>query len=346
MTELIKPSEPKLSPPSYNDVVIEISPEPRSNTRQAPSKQQTTIPNDTENPVELPTLQPSAIFPEPQHHPLDATVTTTATATNSNNISPPVSKFLASLMYKKSSQGYSSSDPRLNTDPEALLRFINECNDRPLITIEVVGSHTVRKEFQRVFTLENGQTRRETRTQVETVEDFRFYLDLTPYIHETGTLRITTGNDDEPMWDTPQQLLSDYTITGSALKKLRVNKKVTWDFAQMDNEIAALVHCIGYPHTVSVSFPTDNDRIVVRSHSRLTKVWLHPVTIFFCVVSCAWVVGLPIKRRAGKRWKNRLDSEFGVMVSPMEYISRNSALIYDMVPWAYRQMQVYPAPHV
>ncbi|KAJ2009030.1 hypothetical protein GGI06_005227, partial [Coemansia sp. S85] len=50
--------------------------------------------------------------------------------------------FFASLEYKRSSKGYSSADPWLNTNSRALLRFITECNERPRVSVEVVGSHT------------------------------------------------------------------------------------------------------------------------------------------------------------------------------------------------------------
>ncbi|KAJ2815945.1 hypothetical protein GGI24_005879, partial [Coemansia furcata] len=178
--------------------------------------------------------------------------------------------FFASLEYKRSSKGYSSADPWLNTDSRALLRFITECNERPRVSVEVVGSHTESRVVESTRT-ENGQTRCETHTHQERIVDFKFSLELTPYVHDKGSLYTARGPSGEP-YDI-STILDDYVRADNFLKEIRVQKKVIWDYDLVRREIADFIKTTGYPHTVTVSFPMEHDRISVKSHNAAAKIW-------------------------------------------------------------------------
>ncbi|KAJ2003306.1 hypothetical protein GGI04_003017 [Coemansia thaxteri] len=241
--------------------------------------------------------------------------------------------FFASLEYKRSSKGYSSSDPWLNSNSQALLRFITECNERPRVSVEVEGSHTENRIVESSRS-ENGQTRCETHTHQEKVVDFKFSLELTPYIHDKGSLYTARGPTGEP-YDI-SQLLDDYVKADNFLKEIRVQKKVIWDYDQTRREVADFIKSTGYPHTVSVSFPMEHDRISIKSHNAVARIWRHPVTSFLCFVTCACVVGWPVQYFAAKRWRNKLMSDFVVLASPRDFVERNEDFIRNQVSWSIR----------
>ncbi|KAI8323518.1 hypothetical protein GQ54DRAFT_258090 [Martensiomyces pterosporus] len=245
-------------------------------------------------------------------------------------------EFFASLEYKRSSKGYSSSDVWLNTNAQALLRFLMECNERPRVSVEVEG-----KLVERTYT-ENGQTRHETHTRQDRVVDFKFSLELTPYIHEKGNLYTARGPNGQP-YDI-DKILAGYVRTENVLKEIRVQKKVIWDYDLVRREIVNFVKNTGYPHSVSVSFPMENDRIVVKSHNGVAKVWRHPVTSFLCFITCACIIGWPLQYFATKRWRNKVHSDFVVVASPRDFVARNAEFIRNQVSWSTRPYP-FPVPH-
>ncbi|KAJ2489191.1 hypothetical protein IWW37_004172 [Coemansia sp. RSA 2050] len=241
--------------------------------------------------------------------------------------------FFASLEYKRSSKGYSSADPWLNTNSRALLRFITECNERPRVSVEVVGSHTENRVVESTRT-ENGQTRCETHTHQESIVDFKFSLELTPYVHDKGSLYTARGPTGEP-YDI-STILDDYVRADNFLKEIRVQKKVIWDYDLVRREIADFIKTTGYPHTVTVSFPMEHDRISIKSSNAAAKIWRHPVTSFLCLITCACIVGWPVQHFATTRWRNKLMSDFVVLASPRDFVDRNSSFIRNQVSWSAR----------
>ncbi|KAJ2755892.1 hypothetical protein GGH94_002794 [Coemansia aciculifera] len=241
--------------------------------------------------------------------------------------------FFASLEYKRSSKGYSSADPWLNTNSRALLRFITECNERPRVSVEVVGSHTENRVVESTRT-ENGQTRCETHTHQESIVDFKFSLELTPYVHDKGSLYTARGPTGEP-YDI-STILEDYVRADNFLKEIRVQKKVIWDYELVRREISDFIKTTGYPHTVTVSFPMEHDRISVKSHNAAAKIWRHPICSFLCLITCACIVGWPMQYFATTRWRNKLMSDFVVLASPRDFVDRNSSFIRNQVSWSAR----------
>ncbi|KAJ2739400.1 hypothetical protein GGI20_006113 [Coemansia sp. BCRC 34301] len=241
--------------------------------------------------------------------------------------------FFASLEYKRSSKGYSSADPWLNTNSRALQRFIVESNERPRVSVEVVGSHTESRTVESTRT-ENGQTRCETHTHQESIVDFKFSLELTPYVHDKGSLYTARGPSGEP-YDM-SAILEDYVRADNFLKEIRVQKKVIWDYELVRREIAEFIKTTGYPHTVTVSFPMEHDCISVKSHNAAAKIWRHPISSLLCFITCACIVGWPMQYYATKPWRNKLMSDFVVLASPRDFVDRNSAFIRNQVSWSAR----------
>ncbi|KAJ2507554.1 hypothetical protein GGI11_006319 [Coemansia sp. RSA 2049] len=240
--------------------------------------------------------------------------------------------FFASLEYMRSAKGYTSSDAWLNTDVRALKRFISECNERPRVSVEVVGSHTEARTEHTTTRTNDGQTRQETTTRHDKVVDFKFAVELTPYIHGRGTLYTAQSPGTGEPYDL-DRLLADYVGASNMLKEIKVQKKAIWDYELVRTEIKRLVKSTGYPHNVAVSFPMENDATVVRSSHTLGRAWRHPVTSFLCFITCACLVGWPLQYAATRRWRNKIMSDFVVLSSPKDYVDRHADFIRNQVTW-------------
>ncbi|KAJ2920306.1 hypothetical protein MD484_g247, partial [Candolleomyces efflorescens] len=84
-----------------------------------------------------------------------------------------------------------SHDPHLNSDGEALYRFILARAQRPPFTrVHIKGSHTEHKTRWVTRTGNDGRSRQELENYTETVTDFSFYVDIKP---ATYTTRTTDG---------------------------------------------------------------------------------------------------------------------------------------------------------
>ncbi|KAJ1666617.1 hypothetical protein IW140_002624 [Coemansia sp. RSA 1813] len=346
--ETPEPTAPPLPPPSYDDAVTDIHRDLQGGDSGVGGSSTGGIGRNA-GVGPFGDAKPSNASPQPTTHreneeglPLLSSVPAPTLAQQSHGGHPIRSAaneltsrdFFASLEYQRTAKGYSSTDMWLNTDARALHRFISECNERPHVSVKVVGSHTEDRVVDSTTRTENGQTQRETHTHRDTVVDFRFCLELTPYIHERGTVYTARAPSGEPYdLDT---LLADYVRAENALKELKVQKKVIWDYEQVRTEIMLLVKSTGYPHTVNVSFPMENDAIQVRSSHALGKMWRHPVTSFLCFISCACLVGWPVHYAATKRWRNKVMSDFVVLASPKDYVDRHADFIRNQVVWSPR----------
>ncbi|KAJ2162086.1 hypothetical protein GGF46_000961 [Coemansia sp. RSA 552] len=312
----VEPSAPPL-PPSYDDVMSSV----HSELATDPG----TLSSDVrEGMGPFGTNKPSNHVEASEHQPLmSVAAAPQQPATAERSADTLTSRdFFASLEYKRSSRGYSSSDPWLNSDARALQRFLVEGNERPRVSVEVEGTHSEERTVGERRE-EDGRVRTDTRR--ESVVDFRFSLELTPFVHERGTLHAR----DEPI----EQVLEDYVKADSVLKEITVQKKVLWDYDLVRQLIVEAVKETGYPHTISVRFPIEGDRIAVRSSTLVGRVWRHPVTNFLCFVSCACAIGWPLRYLAAQRWRNKVTSSFVVVSSPADYVARHRDSIRDQVTW-------------
>ncbi|KAJ1855158.1 hypothetical protein GGH12_003742 [Coemansia sp. RSA 1822] len=321
----VEPSAPPL-PPSYDDVISSMHEE--AGTSRVPARAHT---QGEAGPFgKAPTPRPSE-----EHQPLIA-YSPPLPGTYRDADSMSSRDFFASLEYKRTAKGYSSNDWWLNADARALRRFISECNERPRVSIEVVGSHTEERVVESINTdsrTGNERMQRMTSTSRDTVVDFRFSLELTPFIHEKGTLHMTRAPSDPEPVDI-DQFLQNYVATDNVLKQLQVTKKAIWDYDTVRTEITRVIKSTGYPHSVHITFPMGNDCIKIKSNSVVSRVWRHPVTSFLCFVSCACLVGWPVERAATQKWRNKLMSDFVVLASPRDYVQRHAEFIRSQVVWS------------
>ncbi|KAJ1821592.1 hypothetical protein LPJ56_001130 [Coemansia sp. RSA 2599] len=332
-SHMVEPSAPQQPPPSYDDVVF--SDHSASDQLGASGTNGAVMPHP-----EATESEPLITDQEqPQQQQQQREARPDASSISSHD-------FFARLKYKHSSKGCSSSDAWLNTDVKALRRFIVECNsEKPRVSIEVVGSHTKEKIVESFTTDANGQRQRHTNTCRETVTDFKFVMELTPYIHDKGSLYTARAPNGEPL--DVDGILEDYVRADNFLKEIVVQKKVIWDYDLARREIITFIRNTGYPHNVEVRFPMENDRVAVRSHNTAAQVWRHPVTSFLCFITCLCVVGWPMRYLAAKKWRDKVMSDFVVLASPRDFVERNSLFIRNQVSWSFwpdQQTMPFPMP--
>ncbi|KAJ1942315.1 hypothetical protein EC988_006525 [Linderina pennispora] len=139
-------SAPPLPPPSYDDVMSDIASGSSTaaagpSTSAAPRRRNSTGKGGA-GPFSDNSVPPSPGSSPPleESQPLIHPQSSAAPNRHPHNPAELSSReFFASLEYKRSSKGYSSSDQWLNTDVMALHRFLSESNERPRVSVEVVG---------------------------------------------------------------------------------------------------------------------------------------------------------------------------------------------------------------
>ncbi|KAJ2852075.1 hypothetical protein IWW36_000654 [Coemansia brasiliensis] len=307
--EQVEPSAPPLLP-SYDDVISSTHEDTGESSRNPANNVPTNRQSIDGKPLHI-EQQPLLPYSPP-------TIREGNSVRNADSMTSQ--EFFRQLEYKRTSKGYSSCDEWLNTDARALRRFFEECNERPRVQVEVVGSH-----------MEDRRTRRETHTRREVV-DFKFSLDLTPFIHEKGNIYGVRPNATSEPYDI-EQVVESYVKADNVLKEIRVMKKAIWDYDAVRREILQVVKQTGYPHSVAVTFPMSNDCIKVKSHSVVGRMWRHPVTRFLCFISCACLVGWPLERMATQKWRNRLMSDFVVLSAPRDYVAQHADFIKRQISW-------------
>ncbi|KAJ1944052.1 hypothetical protein GGF37_002372 [Kickxella alabastrina] len=358
---MVEPSAPQFPPPSYDIVNMGIQAKFDDNQSTSSSSHRRT-PSGTGG-----WQVPSVIEARPLVEPRGPHPAASSQADNSlyvNSLSRR--EFLSSLEYEKRCDGSYSSDPWINTDPVALLRFINECNDRPHLVVKIQGSYARFKDVERIETSQDGQSRKVVNKVWENIVDLNCSLDMSAYIEEKGTLHGARKKNRYIEKYDIHELLYDYTVAENFLKELRVDKKVIWDYDLVKRELRALIKSTGYPNNITIEFPLENDRIVVRSHRTMAKVWRHPVTHALCFITCTCLagflnkvlshlvayamcffvciclIGFLVEYFAAKRWRNKLKSDFVISTSPKDFADHSSALIFNELPSQYRTYRMYP----
>ncbi|KAJ3527635.1 hypothetical protein NMY22_g9715 [Coprinellus aureogranulatus] len=87
-----------------------------------------------------------------------------------------------------------SHDPPLNSDGEALYRFILARAQRPpFLRVNIAGTHTEHKTRWVTRTGNDGRSRQELENYSETVTDFSFCIDIKPVVYTTRTSDGSVG---------------------------------------------------------------------------------------------------------------------------------------------------------
>ncbi|EAU93130.1 hypothetical protein CC1G_12665 [Coprinopsis cinerea okayama7 len=133
-----------------------------------------TLPKDTEA-ARVP-------FRQAEEEPLLSQHATSSASVSAPPFEPPprFTPYRASY-FEVGYQDICSHDPHLNTDGEALYRFLLERSQRPpFVRVNVRGTHTEHRTHWVTQRDSDGRTRQVSETHTETVTDFDFCIDIAP----------------------------------------------------------------------------------------------------------------------------------------------------------------------
>jgi hypothetical protein len=67
-----------------------------------------------------------------------------------------------------------------------------------------------------------------------------------------------------------------------------------WDYAELSTVIHAAVRQVGFRKQITISYPMTEHTVKVKSSSKLARTARDPCVKLLCIMTCLWVVFLPI----------------------------------------------------
>jgi hypothetical protein len=190
----------------------------------------------------------------------------------------------------------------------------------------VIGKHT---EYGLSFLKNNGRSERATRSFQ--VTDFDLTFDLSGYMAPAGIIYAMPDPRGTPM--TVQEHLNQYLSCTNLFKSITLRKNPVWNFEQVKQLIEQIIRSRGYPHHVHISFPTSNNVVTVYSDSMASKTSRSCLARTFCVLSCLWMVALPLYYSDRKNYDGKLRVDFQVSIPASDWYSENYWTIFNGVQW-------------
>ncbi|GBC10639.1 hypothetical protein RclHR1_00980016 [Rhizophagus clarus] len=247
-----------------------------------------------------------------------------------DEIPPPPEYTLSDAIYKKDVNGVTSHDPKLNSEPESLLRFFMEHNDKPEMAIKIHGYHT--ETVDDSYTSTDSEGNRTVHYQSRTVErtDFNFTFDLTEYVSINGIIRTISKNNNQKE---VLELLSDYVKNESTLKNIEMKKVVIWDYESLTKAISTVIRQQGYRNNLRVTFPLRNHIVHVESDHKFARFARNIWTKILCIITCLWIIFFPIFWLYRNSIKKQIRSDFTMTISEKDWFDKNVNSIVANVKW-------------
>ncbi|CAB4397525.1 hypothetical protein RhiirA5_448939 [Rhizophagus irregularis] len=247
-----------------------------------------------------------------------------------DGIPPPPEYSLSDAIYERDINGVTSHDPKLNSEPESLLRFFMEHNDKPEMAIKVHGYHT--EVVDESYTSTDSDGNRTVHYQSRTVEitDFNFTLDLTEHISTNGIIRTISKNNKQK---DILELLNEYVKNENTLKNIEMKKVVIWDYESLTKAISTVIRQQGYRSDLRITFPLRNHFVRVESDHKFAKFARNIWTKILCFITCLWIIFFPILWLYRNSFKNQIRSDFVMNISEKDWFDRNVNSIVTNVRW-------------
>jgi len=170
------------------------------------------------------------------------------------------------------------------TTKDEIRKFLITYADRPSsILIEITGSHTERE----IFFNNDANGNRTEQTREKTIVDFRYQLDLSPYIQPMGQINADAAIDG-------------YLASKNKLRQIINEKIVNFDIAGFKSLVMERLRQLGYvgyfsSHRVDVNLKYFPGHVKVQDSSSLSVCLRNPMTDCLCILSCLCVCYYPIK---------------------------------------------------
>ncbi|KAF8923078.1 hypothetical protein BGZ58_003374 [Dissophora ornata] len=234
---------------------------------------------------------------------------------------------ISSASFTRSKRGVETRDPLLD-DPFQLYRFFVAHNDRPSMHLLITGSHMEKRTSEERDS--NGYTK-VVQEKVK-VHDFKMDFDLSPYISPTGTL-MTLPDPKTGQQPTLRQVMEEHVEEENPFKELHMEKKVAWEYEYLIRTITHAIRSVNYRYTIEISFPINNNRVVVDSTSPVANFLRSKWTKAFCAISLVGIAIYPLRQMYRKVKDKSLQSEFQMTIKADEFYMANYWNIIDQVQY-------------
>ncbi|CAI2178534.1 16962_t:CDS:2 [Funneliformis geosporum] len=248
-----------------------------------------------------------------------------------DGIPPPPEYTLSDATYERNINGITSHDPKLNSEPESLLRFFMEHNDKPEMAIKIHGYHMETQDDSYTSTDSDGNTTVHYQTRTVEVTDFNFTFDLSEHVSINGIIH-TIPNKLNKRKDV-MELLNEYVKHGNRLKNIEMKKVVIWDYESLTKAISTVIRQQGYRNDLRITFPLRNHIIRVESDHKFARFTRNIWTKILCFITCLWIIFYPILWLYRNSFKNQIRSNFFMHVSERDWFDRNVDSIVANVRW-------------
>jgi hypothetical protein len=198
---------------------------------------------------------------------------------------PPIASTARSKI--SASGDVESFDDILDHSSEELWKYFLTHLNPPRMNVQISGFHMV--TYQKTQTV-NG--RDETRTCHERVTDFDFTIpvNVSPQWTRIVCVPAKTGDPFMPFKET----LEAYVQSSSLMKEIQMNKQILWNYAELVRSLEYCIRCTGFPHQIEIKFPSKGDKVIAYSSGALSRLSHNCMVRTLCVLSCLWIIFLPI----------------------------------------------------
>ncbi|KAJ3339433.1 hypothetical protein HDU93_008248 [Gonapodya sp. JEL0774] len=153
--------------------------------------------------------------------------------------------------------------PLTATNAEALFHFFLTYADRPLVFVQICGTHTEHYTTVEHYTDSNGHHHTRHVQHTRTVTDFDFRMDVSNYFSPQWSSLVAVQSSPQVASRTIEEVLQEFTQSENKLKEIHMRKQARWDYDQLSPALVAAVRSTGYMGHVSVTFPTSRDKVTI-----------------------------------------------------------------------------------
>ncbi|CAJ0636533.1 13481_t:CDS:2 [Entrophospora sp. SA101] len=189
--------------------------------------------------------------------------------TSDENLPPPPEYNLSDAKFKRTSEGVTTCEPKLNREPESLYRFMLAHNDKPNMAIKIHGYHYETRHYTYTYTDANGNIQYGTRSETYVVTDFLITIDLSEYVLPNGTIHAIPNkkNPDPQIMD----IINEYINHENKLKEFIMKKTVLWDYQSLTKAISTSIRLHGFHRFLEITYPLQNHKVKVQSDHKFAK---------------------------------------------------------------------------
>jgi hypothetical protein len=67
-----------------------------------------------------------------------------------------------------------------------------------------------------------------------------------------------------------------------------------WNYAELSMVIHAAIRQVGFRRSITISYPMSSHKVKVKSDAKIAKAARNPWMRAACIITCLWIIFLPI----------------------------------------------------